>query len=450
MPLRFSSPRLEAALPRLDALVREAGGRLFAVGGTARDAHLGLVINELDLEVFGLDTASVSAALAPEFAHQHVGQHFPVIRLDGLAVDIAAAEGDAGDLEAAALRRDFTINAFYLDPQSGESQDPLGGASDLQSGLLRHCGPRLEEDPLRLLRGMQLAARFDLRGASETLALCRTLSLEGIAPERIFEEWRKLLVLGRTPSLGLEFLEAGGGLRFFPELEALVGCAQDPEFHPEGDVWVHTLFALDAFAKARIGDPREDLVVGLAVLAHDFGKPATSAPRKGDATGTRVRSPGHARESVALARRFLERMTREHKLVDEVTVLVDNHLAPAQLHRDGAGDAAIRRLARKVERIDRLVRVSLADHGGRPPLKVDAEAAGGWLLERARTLAIQDSAPEAIVHGRDLLAADLGLREGPDLGRLVGRLYEAQLDGEIQTLEEGLALARTILESDEP
>ena len=274
MPLRFSLPRLEAALPRLEALVREAGGRLFAVGGTARDAQLGLVIDELDLEVFGIDAGAISEALAPEFAHQHVGQHFPVIRLDRLAVDIAAAEGDASDLEEAASRRDFTINALYLDPRSGEIHDPLGGASDLEAGVLRHCSPRFAEDPLRLLRGMQLAARFGLRAAPETLDFVRTLSLEGIAPERIFEEWRKLLVLGRTPSLGLHFLEAGGGLRFFPELEALVGCAQDPEFHPEGDVWVHTLHALDAFAKARTGDAREDLVVGLACW------PTTSASRR--------------------------------------------------------------------------------------------------------------------------------------------------------------------------
>ena len=136
------------------------------------------------------------------------------------------------------------------------------------------------------------------------------------------------------------------------------------------------------------------------------------------------------------------RMTEEQKLIDEVALLIENHLAPAQLHRDSAGDAAVRRLARKVGRIDRLVRVSLADHAGRPPRVPDAYAVGGWLLERAEALAVLDSEPESLVKGRDLLAADLGLREGPELGRVLDILYEAQLDGRITSLEAGIELAR--------
>ena len=445
MPLRFASSRLASALPRLGARVREGGGRLFVVGGSARDAQRDLPVAELDLEVFGLGAEALQALLRPTFEAQRVGQHFPVLRLRGLPVDIAWAKGDGNDLEAAARRRDFTLNALYLDAETGECIDPLGGIADLEAGVLRHAGDRFAEDPLRILRGMQLAARFDLRGAPETLAFCQKLSLDAIAPERIFEEWRKLLLRGRTPSRGLAFLKDAGGLAFFPELEPLVGCAQDPEFHPEGDVWTHTAHALDAFARERTGLPREDLVVGLAVLGHDFGKPATSAPRKGDETGKRVRSPGHAQKSVSLVRRFLERMTQEHKLIDEVAVLVEHHLAPAQFARDGAGDAAVRRLARKVGRIDRLVRVSLADYGGRPPLLPDTTVAGGWLLERAAALRVTDTAPAPLVTGRDLLATSLGLREGRELGRVLEAVYEAQLDGQIQNTEEGIELARAIV-----
>jgi len=173
MQVRFSSSRLEAALPRLETLVRDAGGRLFAVGGSARDAQLGLPVDELDLEVFGLAAAALAEALQPEFEPQQVGQHFPVLRLRGLPVDIACAEVAADNLEAAARRRDFTLNALYFDPETGELHDPLGGTADLEARILRHCGPRLAEDPLRILRGMQLAARFDLTAPPETLAVCR-------------------------------------------------------------------------------------------------------------------------------------------------------------------------------------------------------------------------------------------------------------------------------------
>ena len=438
-------PRLADALARLADFIREAGGQLFVVGGSARDAARDEPVAELDLEVFGLGEAALLEALRRGFEPHRVGQHFPVIRLRGLPVDISCAEESINDLPEAARRRDFTCNALYLDPETGELHDPLGGEADLEARVLRHCGPRFAEDPLRLLRGMQLAARFDLRAAPETLAFCRELSLKGIAPERLFEEWRKFLVRGRSPSAGLRFLQECNGLSFFPELAALVGCAQNPEFHPEGDVWVHTLHALDAFANARTGDAREDLVVGLAVLGHDFGKPATSVLAEGDTSGTKVRSPGHAQKSAELMGDFLGRMTEEQKLIDEVVLLIENHLAPAQLHRDGAGDAAVRRLARKVGRIDRLVRVSLADHAGRPPRVPDAYATGGWLLERAEALAVLDSAPDPLVTGRDLLAADLGLREGPELGRVLDLLYDAQLDGRITSLEAGIELARETL-----
>jgi hypothetical protein len=138
-------------------------------------------------------------------------------------------------------------------------------------------------------------------------------------------------------------------------------------------------------------------------------------------------------------------MTQEHKLIDEVALLIENHMAPAQLQRDNAGDAAIRRLARKVGRIDRLVRVSLADHGGRPPRVPDAYKAGGWLLERAKHLAVLDAAPEALVKGRNLLDAGLGLQEGEELGRILGVLYEAQLDGRVTSREDGIILARKTL-----
>jgi tRNA nucleotidyltransferase (CCA-adding enzyme) len=339
------------------------------------------------------------------------------------------------DMDEALARRDFTINAMAWDPDTHELRDPFAGRSDLDTRTLRHVSDRFGEDSLRVLRGMQLAARFELNAAPETLTLCRTLTQEGLPSERLLEEWKKLLVRGVKPSLGLRFLHDCGWLRFYPELAALEGCPQDPEWHPEGDVWVHTLHALDWFASERTGDPDEDWIVGLGVLCHDLGKPATTRSDFG-----RITSRGHEPEGVEPARRFLERLTNQQDLIDAVIPLVLCHLRPRDLFDTRASDSAIRRLARQVGRIDRLVRVARADQAGRPPKPFDGFPAGTWLLERARQLNVESQAPAPIVMGRHLL--ELGVPPGPEMGRFLNDCYEAQLDGIFATLEEGLAFLK--------
>jgi tRNA nucleotidyltransferase (CCA-adding enzyme) len=308
--------------------------------------------------------------------------------------------------------------------------------------VLRHTTDKFAEDPLRVLRGMQLAARFELQPAPETVALCRKIDPEGLAPERILGEWTKLIVHGVRPSMGLAFLRECGWVDHFPELSALIGCEQDPEWHPEGDVWIHTLHCMDAFAAERIGDEREDLIVGLAVLCHDFGKPAMTARDENE----RVRSKGHDAVGVDLTHRFLQRMTREERLIDAVAPLVAAHLAPVQLFNASSGDAAIRRLAQRVGRIDRLVRVARADQRGRPPLVVDRFDAGEWLMKRARELSVESRAPKPIVMGRHLI--ELGLEPGLAFGSILEECFTRQIDGEFDTLEAGLACAREILARD--
>jgi tRNA nucleotidyltransferase (CCA-adding enzyme) len=285
---------------------------------------------------------------------------------------------------------------------------------------------------------MQLCARFELEPAPQTLALCRSLSPAGLPAERIFGEWRKLLLRGQRISRGLAFLRASDWLRHYPELAALPGCPQDPEWHPEGDVWVHTLHCLDAFAAARSGDEREDLLVGLAVLCHDLGKPATTR-REPDG---RITSRRHERVGEELTRRLLERMTREAVLLREVPRLVAAHLAPMQLHRSRAGDAAVRRLARRVGSIERLLRVASADFAGRPPKPAAPFEAGDWLRARARALAVAESAPAPLLRGRDLLA--LGLAPGPHIGRILDACFEAQLAGRVTSHARALALAQQL------
>jgi len=453
MEIQIPDPDLRSAQERLCQLVAEAGGRAILVGGTVRDALLGLPAEDLDFEVFGLEPERLQRLLAEHFRLDLVGQSFGVIKIRRLPIDVSLPRRESkrglghrgfeihSDPEMsfaeAATRRDFTINAIGWDPRTGELLDPHGGLADLEARILRHVSEKFSEDPLRVLRGVQFAARFELRVAGETVELCRSIGMEGLARERVFEEWRKLILAGRRPSLGLDFLRESGWVRHFPELEVLIGCPQDPEWHPEGDVWVHTLHVMDAFAGERLGDPWEDLVVGFGALCHDLGKPATTTHE----SDGRIRSKNHEEEGVEPTRTFLRRLTAQDRLIDEVVPLVREHLKPIMLYKDNAGPAAVRRLARRVGRIDRLVRLARADHQGRPPLPFDGFPAGEWLLEAAQQLAIADSAPEPIVKGRHLID-ELGLDPGPHFGPILNACYEAQLDGDFEDLDGGLAVAR--------
>ena len=195
---------------------------------------------------------------------------------------------------------------------------------------------------------------------------------------------------------------------------------------------------MDAFARERLGDPAEDLVVGLACLCHDVAKPDTTHFKDG-----RWRSPGHEPAGEAPTRSFLSRMTEQKKLADEVVPLVREHLKPIMLFKGGAKPPAIRRLARRVGRIDRLIRVCRADHAGRPPLPFDGFPAGDWLMDQAEALSLENQAPTPIVQGRHLI--ELGLQPGPHFGPILKACFEAQLDGEFETVENGLGIARRIL-----
>ena len=452
---RQLAPNRVSAVLTLCQAVAAAGGRALLTGGCVRDAALGYPPRDLDLEVLGVAPDRLRSLVVACYRADVVGRHFPVLHLGGaLGLDVSmprrpggyagdfdvGADPEAGPAEAAA-RRDFTVDAIGLDPLRREIVDPCGGLADLAAGRLRHASERFDEDPVRVLRGMQLLARFELEAAPETVLRCRALSPDGLPRERIFGEWRRMLLEGARPSRGLHFLREAGWLRHFPELEALVGCPQDPVWHPEGDVWIHTLHALDAFAGARSGDLRDDLVVGLAVLCHDFGKPATTREESGSVT-----SHGHEPLGADLCRAFLARLTDERDLADEVAPLVAAHLAPAQLHRQAARDAAVRRLARRVGRLDRLVRVAAADHAGRPP-RAEPFEAGAWLLARARVLDVERAAPRPLVMGRHLVA--LGRAPGPDFEPILRDCYEAQLEGAFASEAEGLVYLRRLLASRE-
>ena len=433
-------------------IVRRAGGRALLVGGCVRDGLLGVEAKDFDVECFGISSADLQAALAERFELDLVGVSFGVIKLHGHDIDVATPRRETKlglghrafemecdpslTIEEASARRDFTINAIYRDPLTDEILDPWNGRGDLERRILRHVSGHFGEDPLRVLRGMQFVARFGLAAAPETVEVCRGMAPEGLAQERLMGEWSKLLLQGVEISKGLGFLRDTGWVQHYPELVALIGCRQDPEWHPEGDVWNHTLCCLDAYAKARDEagrNPDEDIVVGLAVLCHDFGKPACTAY---DPVKKRIRSLGHDEAGVEPTVSFLRRLTNEERLFKEVPPLVRLHMRPFAMWRDKASDGAIRRLAANVVRIDRLIRVAAADDAGRPPFPSEPGPLE-WLATRAKELEVAAAAPKPLVMGRDLIA--LGMKPGPEFGRILKAAYEAQLDGRFSTRDDALA-----------
>lgn len=447
-----------AGLLRLVDVVVAVGGRPVAVGGCVRDWLMGLTPKDVDVEVFGVGLAALEAAFASAgFVVHAVGRSFGVLKVDVFddagaraTFDVALPRSEsktgrghrgfvvASDphmaFAAAAARRDFTLNALGIDLVDGALLDPWGGARDLAHGVLRHVSDAFDEDPLRVLRAAQFAARFGLQLAPETVARCRSLQgeLSALPAERLGEELKKLLVKGTWPSLGLQALRATGVIQaLLPELQALVGCPQEAEWHPEGDVFTHTLMVVDEAARLCRDDGVDDderFVVCLAALCHDLGKPPTTEFVDG-----RIRSRDHERQGEPPTRALCARLAVAHDVVDAVVACVREHLKPFQLWRErdamtGGGDGAIRRLALRVP-IPRVVRVARADHRGRTTKDAlaDDDPATPWLLGRAVALAVQDAAPRPLLLGRHLQAR--GLRPGKDFGVLLKEAFDAQLEG---------------------
>lgn len=426
-------------------------GRPRLVGGGVRDWLLGLTSTDYDIEVANVSFEELHRVLAPFGATDVVGRSFGVIKLRhrGSEYDFSlprresktgaghrgfavAPDPALSDAEAAA-RRDFTINAIAYDPFSGEVIDPHGGRADLAARILRHTSAAFVEDPLRVLRAFQLAARFDLTLAPETAALCRSITgaFAELPVERIWGEWEKWATKATYPSRGLTVLEETGWLRHFPEIAALRGCQQEPEWHPEGDVFTHTQCCLDALVALpewAPAEPRTRQLLMFAVLAHDFGKPATTqhAERRGQ---LRWISPGHEAAGGPLAENFLRRIGAPLEFDAPVRALVVNHLA----HHHGQAeftDTAVRRLARRLApaTIEELATVMRADSNGRPPLvSAETHVRINELAAKARALALASASPRPLVLGRHLVA--LGRRPDPGFKPILDAAFEAQLDG---------------------
>lgn len=439
--------------------VHDAGGRALIVGGWVRDRLLGIDAKDLDVEVYGLPADALKTLLARFGPVNTVGESFTVYKVADLDVSLPRRESKVGrghrgfevvgdptlSVREAARRRDFTINAIGWDPLTDVYEDPFDGRADLAHRLLRVVdADTFADDSLRVLRAIQFAARFDCALEPRSAAICRAIPLDDLPAERIWGEVEKLLLRAARPSIGLALArDLDIVSRLWPELHALIGCPQDPEWHPEGDVWVHTLMVVDG-ARARIDDldpPRQNTVM-LGALLHDVGKPAATTF---DDDG-HIRSKGHEAGGVEPATRWLDRVNVRtmggFDVRAQVLGIVGYHLAPGSWHKapNPVSDGAFRRLAAKVD-LELLARVAAADCRGRTG-HFDCSAMD-WFLERARALGVEHAAPGPILLGRHLLA--LGLTPGPALGVLLKEVYERQLDGEIRTLDDAQELARALI-----
>lgn len=457
--------------------LRNAGGRAMLVGGCVRDEMMGVEPKDWDVEVYGIEPGQLKEILE-SFAEtltadegvrvplNVVGEAFTVYKL-GNDLDISlprrerkvasghrgfVVEGDpAMSFEEACSRRDFTVNAILKDPLTGEIIDPFNGQADIGKKVLRDVSSEtFAEDSLRVLRAAQFAARFEFDIAPETVELCKGIYVTDLPKERIWGELEKLLLKAQEPSIGLKWLyDLGVVDQLFPEMKALVGVPQEPEWHPEGNVDVHTLMVVDEARKLIDDLPYErQVAVMLGALAHDFGKPPTTVFMDG-----RWRSHSHDEAGVEPTLTFLDTLgiftLNGFDVRNQIVQLVRYHLKPGEYYKakSPVGDGAFRRLARKVEP-DLLYRVAKADSLGRnpdwlPKGKWFGSEAQEWFIEKVRELQIERKAPEPILKGRHLI--EMGLEPSPEFKKILDAVYEIQLDGKITNLPEAISEAKLLL-----
>ncbi len=440
------------------AAVRDAGGRSFFVGGWVRDRIMGRPSTNIDIEVFGLAADRVRTLLESMGRVETVGASFQVFKLGDIDISLPRRDSKAGrghrgfevtgdpamTVEEAARRRDFTVNAILWNPLTDEYLDPFDGRTDIERRILRVVDrTTFPDDSLRALRAVQFAARLDFVVDDQTRELCRAMPLDDLPAERVWAEIEKTLMAPR-PSIGLALaLDLLIVDKLFPELKALDGCPQEPEWHPEGDVWVHTLQVVDQ-ARGRVDDlPRpQQIAMMLGALCHDLGKPATTRFSDG-----RIRSLDHEEQGVAPAMSLLDRLNVHtidgYDVRGQVAGLTAQHLKPGAWYkvRDEVGDGAFRRLAAKVD-LELLARLAKSDCLGREPGRFDCTAMD-WFLDRARQLGVEHKPPGPILLGRHLL--ELGMQPGPRVGQILKAVYERQMDGSVTTIDEAIAAAREMM-----
>ena len=459
--------------PALHQVIRTlaiAGHRPLVVGGAVRDALLGIEPKDFDIEVYGVAYDQLASLLSRAGRVDLVGKSFGVIkyseqnentfdfsipRLDSKTGphhrDFVSTFDPAITPAQAASRRDFTVNAMAFDPIAGELLDFFGGEQDLRNKILRATSPAFSEDPLRVLRGMQFACRFNLEVDPTTAQMSAAIAHQysTLAAERVAEEFMKWAVKSPFPGRIGKYLRDTGWLHHFPEIKNLYGVPQDPQWHPEGDVGVHTMLVLDEAARVAERDALQSdnrAILLFAALAHDFAKPATTELRDRDGQ-MRWTSWGHEKAGGPIARTFLERIGIKTSIVDPVVKLVENHLAHHSLAaqksddgQDGITPRAVRRLALRLSpaNIEQLICLIEADASGRPPLEKGLPENAARLLEAARAQSVNHYPQAPLILGRHVLPY-FNNQPGKHIGDIARAAYAAQTDGVFSTQAEAVA-----------
>ena len=429
--------------------LQKIGATPIVVGGSVRDFFLNIPVKDYDIEIFGIDSLDIIQKSLEKFGSiKLVGKSFGVLtlRVNEYDFDFALPRTETKignthqDFEVitnanlsfkeAAIRRDFTINAIGYDFFKQEFLDPFDGINDLKNKTIKHINDAtFVEDSLRVYRAVQFASRFDFKIAENTKELCKQIvlndQLKYLPKERVYEEFKKLFLKSAKPSIGFELLRELGLLKYFQELEVLINCIQDPIYHPEGDVWIHTMMSLDELARIlkeeNIEDEYRKLYLFYGILCHDFGKPFCTKEINGKITSFKHESLG-----IEPTISFLSKLTNEKKFIEIVCSLVKNHLTPFQLYLAESSLKAIKRLSLKVN-IEDLCLVCLADCLGRDiEDKCKCYDAINWLNEKAKELEIHNEPIKPLVQGRDLIA--LGYKPSKEFKEILEFAFDLQID----------------------
>lgn len=427
-------------------VINQAGGRPLLIGGAVIDTIQGREIKDWDIEVHGLFMDNILAALlANEYQVDAVGAAFGVlkVRVGDLDVDISVPrrENKVGVKHTsftveidpnmtpreASRRRDLTINSIYKNLNTNEIIDPYNGLKDLKDGVLKATDPTtFVEDPLRVLRIMQLLPRKGKVVDPQTIELCRSIKDQygTIASERVFEEFNKLLLKAYKPSLGLQFLADCGWIDNFKALKDLIACEQNPQWHPEGDVFQHTKRALDMASEVKYSLPEEwHLAFMYGVMLHDVGKPSTT---KEDFTAY-----GHDIAGVDIAEKFMKRITNDKILIQRVKYIVLYHMRVEGLFRGKAKIAPWKRLHNKL-RLDVCAAMSICDSLSRFGDNKDApHPSSAYALELFKGFGPDPIPP--ILMGRHLI--EKGIKPGPRYKKILDHAYKLQIDKSIIDIE---------------
>jgi len=427
--------------------IAEHGGRAYYVGGYVRDCLLGKENKDIDIEVHGLTPKELENLLDEVGERITNGVSFGVYGLKGFHLDIAMPRREYATgrghrdftvfvdpfvgIAKAAKRRDFTMNAMLMDVITEDILDFYGGREDLSKGVLRHVdADSFTEDPLRVLRAAQFAARFGFTVDEDTLALCRSMDLSVLSPERVMGELQKALLKAPKPSEFFRVLNQCNGLDvWFPEVRALIGIPQNPTFHLEGDVWEHTLLVLDEAARLRETVP-SPLGLMLSAVTHDMGKPLCTAEKDGV-----LHAYGHEKAGVTVARDFLSRLTKEKKLTRLVLNLTELHMKPNAEAAAGVPPKTTNRMFDAALEPETLLALALADHRG-SRMKAEKPDYTDYLQERLQWY--QKTMESPGVTGADLLQA--GMTPGPTFSEALAFSHKLQLAG----VEKASALKQTL------